>query len=598
MDFFEAQDQAKRKTKTLIVLFVFAVLATGIAIYLVLTFALTFATSENQVTSVWNTPRFIWTMGITTTIMVSCSLYKISSLNTGGGAVARMLGGQSLESDPDDPKLRQLRNVVEEMALASGVHVPEVFVLENEPGINAFAAGYTLDNAAVAVSRGALEQLDREELQGVVAHEFSHILNGDMRINTRLVGIIFGVLVVAVIGRTLFHVMGRGAMIGSTRRSGRSKDNGGAIAILGIAFAVMIIGYIGVFFGRLIQSAISRQREYLADAAAVQFTRNPAGISNALRRIKSASESSRIQHPDAVEISHMFFANGFKRALGGSFATHPPLDKRIAALDPDNIHKKSLDQEHKPSADIPKSVKRDRTDFVDSIANPTATTVILAGAILDSIPQDTLKKARSPEQAFKILSLCFDPKDTRLAGKALAPIQRFALLELALASVKNLPQEALADFVEKLRSKAEDDDTITVDEQCLLIAVQRNLTDWNRNGDPSLSSMTKIKKDLEIILSAFASIDAKDDSEAANTFGASSQSFANFGAKMTPDFELARDTNRLNQAILAASRSLFSVRRALIDGTSRIATKDGSLSDREQTLIRSLCLALACPLPR
>lgn len=598
MDFFEAQDQAKRKTKTLVVLFIFAVLATGFAIYLVLTFALTYATSENQVLPVWSAPRFIWTMGITTTIMVGCSLLKISSLKTGGGAVARMLGGRQLDVDPDDPKLRQLRNVVEEMALASGVHIPEIFVLENEPGINAFAAGYTLDNAAVAVSRGALEQLDREELQGVVAHEFSHILNGDMRINTRLIGIIFGILVVAVIGRTILHAMGRGAMIGGARRSGRGKGNGGAIAILGIAFAVMIIGYIGVFFGRLIQSAISRQREYLADAAAVQFTRNPAGISNALRRIKAASEGSRIQHPDATEMSHMFFANGFKRALGGSFATHPPLDKRIAALDPTNIHKKSLAQKTKPSTPKPKSVKRARTDFVDSITNPTATTAILAGAILDSISQDTLKQARSPEQAFNMLSLCLNPLDTSLTGEILAPMQRFALLELALASIKQLPRDALTEFVEKLRLKAEDDNTITVDEQCLLIAVQRNLTDWNRNTDPSLSLLTEIKKDLEIILSVFALIDAKDDAEAAHAFEACSQSFANFGVKMTPDFELAQDTERLNQAILAASRSLFNVRKALIDGTSRIAAKDGSLSDREQTLIRSLCLALACPLPR
>ncbi len=598
MDFFEAQDQAKRKTKTLIVLFIFAVLATGLAIYLVLTFALSYANSGDPVNSVWNTPRFIWTMGITTTIMVSCSLFKISSLKTGGGAVARMLGGQRLEADPDDPKLRQLRNVVEEMALASGVHVPEIFILENELSINAFAAGYTLDNAAVAVSRGALDQLDREELQGVVAHEFSHILNGDMRINTRLVGIIFGILVVAVIGRTLLYAMGRGSMIRSTRSSSRGKSNGGAIAILGIAFAIMIIGYIGVFFGRLIQSAISRQREYLADAAAVQFTRNPAGISNALRRIKAASEGSRIRHPDAAEISHMFFANGFKLALGGSFATHPPLKKRIAALDPNNIHIKSLDRKPETSNPKPKSVKRDRADFVDSITNPTATTVILAGTILDSIPQDSLKQARSPEEALKILSICLDPANTSLTGEALAPLQRFALLEIALATVKSLEQDALADFVAKLHSKAESDNTITIDEQCLLIAVQRNLTDWNRNVDPNLCSLSDVKKDFEIILSAFSLIDAQDDPGAVNAFEACAQSFSNFGVSMSPELESARDTERLNLAIFTASHSLFIARKALIDGASRISANDGILSDREQTLIRSLCLALACPLPR
>ena len=598
MDFFEAQDRAQRKTKTLVILFTLAVLATGLAIYLVLTLALTKLASQDQaIVSIWSTPRFVWTLGITTTIMVSSSLIKISRLKTGGGAVARMLGGKRLESDPDDPKLIQLRNVVEEMSLASGIRVPEIYVLENEPGINAFAAGYTLDNAAVAVSRGALEQLDRDELQGVVAHEFSHILYGDMRINTRLIGIIFGILVVAIIGRTITHAMGRGAVYGGMGRSRRGKSNGGALAILGIAFAIMIIGYIGVFFGRLIQSAISRQREYLADAAAVQFTRNPAGISNALRRIKSTTDGSRIQHPEAAELSHMFFANALTRFLGGSFATHPPLDKRIAAIDPNNIHKKALTRKPESSAEPPKIPRRNRSDFVESIARDPTMAAVLAGTILGSVPDDTLKLAHSPNKAFTVLSACLNPADTSLTGKRLVPQQRFALIELALAAIKQLPKDELGSVIEKLRSIALRDGTINLDEQCLLIAVKRNLLTWNTNANSKLVTLPEIKKDAEIILSAIATIDTEKDDEATDSFEACAASFRNFGAQLSPDFALARDPERLNQAIEGASQSLFIVRKAIIDGGSRIAAKDESLSEHEQTLIGSLCLALGCPLP-
>lgn len=602
MDFFEAQDRAKKKTKTLVFLFILAVLATGIAIYFVVTFGL-IKLQENPQIDLWDWPRVAMVVGITALVMGGCSLYKISRLQSGGGAVAKMLGGQRLPSDPKDFKLQQLRNVVEEMAIASGVRIPEIYVLEQEPSINAFAAGYTLDNAAVAVSRGALEQLDREELQGVIAHEFSHILNGDMRINTRLIGIIFGILVIAVIGRAVLHGFGRASLFGGARRSRRSDSGsggGGAImVILLVALAVMIIGFIGVFFGRLIQSAISRQREYLADAAAVQFTRNPSGIANALRRIKAAAEGSRIAHPDAEELSHMFFANALKRSLGGSFSTHPPLEKRIKAIDPTGIHSKPLGtrQESPREATAEPAARRDRADFVTSIAKDPTMAAILAGTLLQSLPKDAQQRAHDPIQAFSVIAACLDPMDTTLLGKRMAPRERFTLLDLALASLKDLSQDQLSAGLKRLQAKANEDERISFDEQCLLIAVRRNLNDWNQNADGKLLLLPEVKKETEILLSAIAALDAPSEDEAAKAFASAQPSFQGFGTQLSPRFDDANNQELVNLAIERASHSIFKVRKAIIDAAARIASSDDTLSDHEQTHIRSLCLALACPLP-
>jgi Zn-dependent protease with chaperone function len=260
--------------------------------------------------------------GACTTLLVIglSSLFKTWKLRSGGGEVARELGATLVESDPLDPLRRRLRNVVEEIALASGVPVPEIYVLERESGINAFAAGFTPADAAIAVTRGTLEQLSREELQGVIAHEFSHILNGDMRINIRLMGALFGILLLALIGRRV---------IMHTRHFGRSRGKGVAAVML-IAIGLMAVGYVGLFFGRWIKAAISRQREYLADASAVQFTRAPDGIGGALKKIALYSEGSYLAQ-DTEEISHMLFGDGQKMRL---FSTHPHLLDRIQRIEP------------------------------------------------------------------------------------------------------------------------------------------------------------------------------------------------------------------------------------------------------------------------
>ncbi|MBM4197497.1 MAG: M48 family metallopeptidase [Gammaproteobacteria bacterium] len=327
MDFWARQREARRRSRWLVVLFIAAVAAIVVAVNLVvLTFIAAFGEGGPALAAgSWAAqhPGAVWVTSLAVLAFIgSASLYKTMSLAGGGGVVARALGGQRVQADTTDPAEQRLVNVVEELAIASGVPVPAVYVLHEEDGINAFAAGYSPATAAVAVTRGALDQLDRAELQGVIGHEFSHILNGDMRLNMRLIGLLHGLLVLAVAGRTILRGVGGG------RRS-RSGDGRGVAFVFLAAMALMVLGYIGVFFGRLIQAAVSRQREFLADASSVQFNRDVTGLRNALLKIGQVA-TSRLRHPEAESAAHMLFAPGITQW----FATHPPLAERIRAIDP------------------------------------------------------------------------------------------------------------------------------------------------------------------------------------------------------------------------------------------------------------------------
>jgi len=325
MDFFQHQDNARKKTAILTSYFVLAVVFLIFGVYTALVIAgLNFSSS---VTGFWNPSLFMWVAVTIIFIVFIGSAVKTAALSKGGASVAEMLGGVPVDPNTADPDQRRLLNVVEEMALASGVPVPGVYLMEDEAGINVFAADHRTGNAVIAVTRGCMKELSRDELQGVIAHEFSHILNGDMRLNIRLMGIIAGILVIAVIGRIIV----RGSSSGRTRSSGK-KGGGGAIILAGII--IMAVGYIGVFFGKLIKSAVSRQREFLADASAVQFTRNPSGIAGALKKIASYSAGSKIRNLHAEEASHFFFGNGLAKPFMNLLATHPPIKERIRRIDP------------------------------------------------------------------------------------------------------------------------------------------------------------------------------------------------------------------------------------------------------------------------
>jgi Zn-dependent protease with chaperone function len=282
MNFFEHQEAARRNSRRLVVLFALAVIAIVIAVNVAAT--VLFQMFAAPVGLRWQSGSLPNGFYFTNTVVVlglifGGTLLEMNRLKAGGVAVAQMVGAREVDTSTRDLLDRRLVNIVEEMAIASGVPMPRVFVMDAETSINAFAAGHSIDDAIVAVTRGTLTRLSRDELQGVIAHEFSHILNGDMRLNLRLIGVLYGLLIVALAGRFLLELGGRS-------RGGGDRSSGSAIAVLVAAgLALWVLGYIGVFFGRLIKAGVSRQREFLADASAVQFTRNPDGIGGALRKI-------------------------------------------------------------------------------------------------------------------------------------------------------------------------------------------------------------------------------------------------------------------------------------------------------------------------
>ncbi|MGQ0552617.1 MAG: M48 family metallopeptidase [Planctomycetota bacterium] len=328
MDFFEQQDLARRKTGRLLVLFALAVLAIIATTYCLVAGVMLASQSPSAAGDLLDWPLLLLVGLGTVAVVGGGSAYKLKALAAGGPAVAEHLGGKLLHGGNTDAAGRRLLNIVDEMAIASGVPAPQVYLLPDEEGVNAFAAGRSVDDAVIGVTRGAVRHLSRDELQGVVAHEFSHILNGDMRLNLRLMALLHGILVIGLAGQMLLRSL-RFMRLSRNRRQG----GGGVAAIVALGVGLMVVGFAGVFFGNLIKAAVSRQREFLADASAVQFTRLPEGIAGALKRIGALSFGSRLRHPNAPEASHMFIAEALPR-FSRLFATHPPLEERIRRLDP------------------------------------------------------------------------------------------------------------------------------------------------------------------------------------------------------------------------------------------------------------------------
>ncbi len=334
IDFFAAQDQARRNTRWLVVLFGLAVVSLLLLTNLLVCLTLAIMTAGDEPTPAltelaaspqWSElpwPVIGMTSALVLFVITVVILLKQAELRQGGQVVALAMGGRRLDHQQADAAQLRLLNVVEEMAIAAQLPVPPVYLLA-EPGINAFAAGFSAADAVIGVTEGCLQQLNREQLQGVIAHEFSHILNGDMRFNIRLLAWLHGILFV---GHAGYFLLRSGAGSNGSRKS---KDGGAPLLLL--ALGLMLLGYLGSVFGNLIKAAVSRQREYLADASAVQFTRNPQGLAGALQQIAHHQQHGRIQHPNADELTHLFFAEALLRWTR-LFATHPPLSKRIARL--------------------------------------------------------------------------------------------------------------------------------------------------------------------------------------------------------------------------------------------------------------------------
>lgn len=323
MNFFRAQDEARGRTTKLVVLLVLAILVLTGTLYVLAVLGQRYALEQGELD--WFQPKlFLATSGVALAVILGGSLMRIAELSKGGGAIAIRLGGRLISGVTKDPAERRYLNVVQEMALAAGLPVPLCFVLDHDNSINAFAAGNSPQDAAVGITRGALLNLTRDELQGVIAHEFSHIGNGDMKLNLRIIGAIAGLTALAQLGYIFFRLAG----------SVRGKNSAPiALGMILTGVVVLLIGSGGILFAKVIQAAVSREREYLADASAVQFTRNPLGLGSALKKIAGFSGARRVASEAELEAQHLFFASsgGFLESL---FSTHPPINERIRRIDP------------------------------------------------------------------------------------------------------------------------------------------------------------------------------------------------------------------------------------------------------------------------
>lgn len=471
MKFFEEQEKARRKSRQLVALFILmlVILEATLNGMAYLAFASTKEVKQGYGRDAYGnygrTSRIvegkgaggkvpIWPFALVTlsslAVVLGAAAVRSSQLKSGGGAqVAEFAGGE--EADGRDPLERRLLNVVEEMSLASGTPQPRVYVMRAEQGINAFAAGWSPEDAAICVTRGCLERLSRDELQGVVAHEFSHIFNADMRINIRAMGMLFGLYALAIVGRELLD-WGRELL--DWGRFSDSDDNkigklglalGLGFLLLGLGF--LLLGWIGQVLGHILAAAISREREYLADASAVQFTRNPDGIGGALRKIGGAGMGkivgSHVAEPKAMAMAHMFFGAGSMSLSGGVLATHPPLDDRI-----ERVYGRAMEylaplrQSHE-QAFPEKGAKR-----ADGSFDMAAKAAVIVGAMSAAAKPATIRSKIDPSAALGLAGADESPlkgigKATRVACSDKA---RVGLLCLALvvASQKGEPDRARA----------------------------------------------------------------------------------------------------------------------------------------------------------
>jgi Zn-dependent protease with chaperone function len=640
MDFFEHQDAARRRTGLLVALFSLAIIcivAITCAVVAVIVVAVA-ATEPEQTTPFLESLLAVdWrilagTAAAVLGIVLSASVFKLIELRAGGGAIAERLGGRLATHDANDPAARRALNVVEEMAIASGVPTPPVYILDDERVINAFAAGYSPNDAVIGLTRGCVERLTRDELQGVVAHEFSHILNGDMRRNIRLIGWLHGVMALSLVGAMMLHAFRFGLLAGGRRRSSSRSGDGGAaiiIAILAIGATLYVLGAVGSFFGSLIKAAVSRQREFLADASAVQFTRNPDGIASALKRIGGMSRHGRLTTPNAQIASHMYFAEGVGLQLTSLFATHPPLDQRIRRITPDwdgrfPAPDRARDESTEPRTHPAPTRARAAglaalQDSIDHVGQPTRDHLEAAAELLHTLPDPLRRAAHDAFGAQALVAAALlDPDDAirrdqitileqhaprgvaaealRLApaAAALDPALRLPLLDIALGSLRSLA----APDRERTRAVAERliaaDRKIGLFEWCLRRMLIRGL----RNPEHPRTThygMQRLAEPVSMTLSALAAIGGRDEAAARTAFDRAAASLNEVRtAFVTPaDASLRALDGALDTLASLAPRH----KRRLLEACAICVAADGEARAAEVETLRAIADALGCPMP-
>lgn len=642
MNFFQRQAKARTQTKRLIFLFalaVMAVMAAMMLLFLVLLGQPENNASGNSLAGLFSARNLadqsmllIWTGLGTAGVMGFASLFRMASLRGGGGKVAQELGGQRVDPDTRDPLQRRLVNVVEEIALASGVPVPEIYVLDHEAGINAFAAGYSPSDAAVAVTRGTLETLNRAELQGVIAHEFSHILNGDMRLNIKLMGVLFGILVLAVMGRKLLH---NAYLFGGRSR----KNNGGAI--LAIALGLVVIGYIGLFFGRWIKAGVARQREYLADASAVQFTRDPSGIAGALKKI-GASQHGALLEAETEEVSHMLFGPGQVSHL---FATHPPLFERIKAIEPSfkpeeikAVAERMAREKQRSLEDAQREAKQRTTQkqapggfdlsadsIIENIGHPHWQAILAAAALAESLPDPLVRAARHHEWSPALVLLLLLDRDesirngqlqsiARLSGDTaaqqvtellrqfgdIAPGQRLPLVEIALPAVKRRSRREIRDLHATVRELSLADASISPFEFLLNQIISSYLEDAIQPAsvqEHGRFNIAQRKQAIEVTLAALAWFGNRDNPDTAQAAYAAGLAIVDIDNATASWPEHKNWPDDLRRALAALNQLKPAAKQELVKAWLTTVLYDQQATTHELEMLRAYCATIHVPMP-
>ena len=657
MDFFEAQELARRATRRLVLLYLLAVAAVAIAVCLGLGVAYTLGVMYGAAAPARDVvidgrhlgsafveimrhgvPPTLYAYGAGATLLViaSATLYRVFQLSSGGEAVADMVGARRVDPASSDPGERRLLNVIEEMAIASGVHVPTAYVMDGEKGINAFAAGYSPNEAVVAVTRGTLDTLSRDELQGVIGHEFSHILNGDMRLNVRLLGVLFGIVCIGQFGQFLI----RSTAYRTVRVSRENRGPEVALVFLGIALAM--IGFLGLEFARLIKAAISRQREFLADASSVQFTRNPDGIAGALDTIAASQRSTLVGNAHAEELSHMFFVQGVANWMGGLFDTHPPIAERIRRVRPGfqrsryrAVRAALLGTGAKPVAvlddagNVVKTVGGDRrleaarttaaiAAVAASVGNPTPAHVDFAQRLLAAIPPALRARLTDPGGAQEVafaLAIAGDEASraaklaelrVRRGDDALRAVEQaysesnrldrgyaLPLLSLALPTLKGLSQTRRDALVADVAKVVEADSKVTLAEFVLATILRQQLREGAGNPIPTrYRALREVDDELRSVLSLVAHAALADTAQA---YAKGAEYLSLNVREPVPATELS--TRRVGEALERLRLLAPLAKPRVIKACLEVASADGIITLAQAELTRMVAATLDCPLP-
>jgi Zn-dependent protease with chaperone function len=641
MDFFQHQESARRRTGLLIFYFVAAVALITLLTYAIVAGALLLTKPDRgpqaqPAVALWDPGLFAIVALGTLALVGGGSLYRIASLAGGGHTVAETMGGRPLLPQTTDPDERKILNVVEEMAIASGTPVPPVYLLEQEDGINAFAAGFTPGDAVIGVTRGCIRNLSRDELQGVIAHEFSHILNGDMRLNIRLIGVLYGIVLISMTGWIIFR---------STADSYRYEDRGDGEKRGGnpwplVGLALYVLGYVGVFFGNLIKAAVSRQREFLADASAVQFTRNSDGIAGALKKIGALAEGSRVEAPEAREASHLFFGDAVGHLMS-FFATHPPLVERIRRIDPSfdgdfsRVHvatagpprpeataAATLRPQDRPGRGI---FRLDPEDVVNRIGTIEPRQIAYASAVLTALPEPLKALAYEPFGARAIVFALLVDRDSdavravqleRLGTHAepalrrevetilplvqrLSPESRLPLVSMVVPALRRLSPDQFEAFAAGVRELIRADDQVSLFEYALHRLLFRHLA--THHGTTPAAVNPSRSADLLVgpvrhVLGVLAHVGSARPADAAGAFASGIRALGWPGVDPSvPPRDL--DLRKLDRALDQLDAATPPLKRRILAACAACIGADGKVTLEEGELLRAIADSLGCPVP-